>query len=220
MDIKKLLGLRPKEQTAVSIGEAIQRAAQSKEAAQAWVAEMEAGRGTLLLQGDPKAIETAERELAEARTEIERCEVLAKAMTVALEEAAHREKVSEIGAAHDEAVKQVAAFITWWQTEYAPLARKMRDGAMMERDALRTITQLTNMMSAHPAAFKASGVRIPLSPEEHIFPGFPASGGAGVTSGLYLPPLEGKPRPQGSSVPFWPSYGEAATSNSALEGGV
>ncbi|WP_426958337.1 hypothetical protein [Muricoccus radiodurans] len=175
MDLKKLLGMRPKGQTAADIHSAIAQAEAGKASALARAAELEAERGNLLLTGDIKAVETGERELAEARAEAERCTVMAEALRAPLAEAVLRERAAEIVALHQRAEQASEEFATWWRTKYGALATEIRDALRQERIALNLIHQLHMLTVDEPAAFAAAGVGLPKSPSERVSPHSPSS---------------------------------------------
>lgn len=197
MDLKKILGLRPKNETTAAIREAIARAEEDRQAALARIGELEANRGALLLSGDHRTIEAAERDLAEKRMEAERCAIMAEALRPTLATAQQREKVAEIVDLERRASQEVEAFVTWWRTRYADLAAQMLEGARMEAAALTSIRELGVMSVNHHAAFLESGVRIPQEPVRHIH-GNSISAPMTVAGGLQLPP------PCTNAAPLWP----------------
>ena len=95
MDISKLLGLRPKVQTAESIAAAIAQAEAQQAQAVAREAELKAGRGALLVSGSAKEVEAGERELAEVRGEMERLAVMIEALKPQLVTFQKQEKVAD-----------------------------------------------------------------------------------------------------------------------------
>ncbi|MCR0980634.1 hypothetical protein [Roseomonas populi] len=205
MDIKKLLGMRPKEQTAAAIRAAITNAEQGKAAALARAAELEGGRGKLLLTGDAKEVEASERELTEARMEAERCDVMAQALQAPLAEAVLREKAAEFADLERQAAQQVEGFVTWWRSRYGELASEIRDGARMEKAANDSINRLYHLSNQHPEAFAASGVTIPKAPNEHLRPGYSGNNVAGMSDMIRLPPVSGRPGMTSEEDPMlWP----------------
>lgn len=171
MDLKKLLGLRPTEATSANIRDAIARAEQGQVAALDRVRELEAGRGTLLLSGDARAVEAGERELTEARMEAERCGVMAKALHPSLTEAQTREKAAEILALHARAEREGDEFARWWRDKYPLLAAEIHEALMKERSANEVIAQMMTLANTHRTAWEASGVTVPASPAARAIPG-------------------------------------------------
>jgi hypothetical protein len=204
MDIKKLLGVRPKSESAADISAAIERAREAAASARQRASEIEAVRGTLLLNGDLNAVTAGEKDLVEARAEAERFDLLAVTLQPRLEEARTKEKAAEIVAVYDEAQRQTAAFVEFWRKQYPALAAKIRDGGMLEKRALDSIKRLHEMSFSDPAAWIASGVAVPPSPAEHIYPGDSSNGVGGVSFAVRLPHPEGKSFPSGSLPSFWP----------------
>jgi hypothetical protein len=207
MDVKKLLGMRPKTQSAADISTAIEKAREAAATARRRVSEFEAVRGTLLLNGDMNAVTAGERELVEARADAERFDLLAETLQVPLQEARTKEKASEIVALYDEAQRMSAAFVEFWRKQYPALATKIRDGGMLEKAALDSIRKLHELANSDPAAWAVAGVAVPPSPAEHIYPGDPDNGVAGVSFRVRLPHPEGKSWPQGTAPSFWPIDG-------------
>jgi hypothetical protein len=188
MDLKKLLGLRPKTDTAEAIGNAIAMAEAERAAALTRITELENGRGNLILTGDVQAMEAGERALANARAEAEQLGVMAAALKPQLAEAQTREKTAEIAEAAKAAEQQVQQFLTWWHERYPGIADQLLAGAKMEREAVRAIAALWDMRTKHPAAFAASQVAIPTKPREQLWPGgFGNSVSDTIFGGLHLP---------------------------------
>ncbi|MBB5695521.1 ATP synthase subunit B family protein [Muricoccus pecuniae] len=204
MDIKKLLGLRPKAQTAEAIRAAIAAAEEGRSAALVRIAELEAGRGNLLLNGEVRAVENGERDLAEARAEAERCEVVATALRPTLEQAINREKAEEMARLRDEVVSLSAAFVTFWREKYPALATQIRDGAMLEARAVQKLNELAEMTVMHPAAQAVGDISLPPQPADLIFPGDPSNAGGGVTSRISMPHPDGRIDAVGSPRAFLP----------------
>jgi CO/xanthine dehydrogenase Mo-binding subunit len=206
MDLKKLLGLRPKTDTVEAISNAIAMAEAERAAALTRITELENGRGNLILTGDVQAMEAGERALSSARAEAEQLGVMAAALKPQLEAAKVREKAAEITEAAKVAKEQVEQFLTWWRERYPTLANQMRDGFLLETAALKKIGELHKMQLDHPAAFAASGATIPQEPTYHVYPGDPSNVVGSVAGGARLPPPVGKARPHGDAAPFWPLH--------------
>jgi hypothetical protein len=206
MDLKKLLGLRPKTDTTEAIGNAIAMAEAERAAVLTRITELENGRGNLILTGDVQTMEAGERALASARAEAEQLGVMAAALKPQLAEAKIREKAAEIAETARAAEQQVQQFLTWWRERYPTLANQMRDGFLLERAALNKIHELNKMQLDHPAAFAASGATIPQEPTYHVYPGDPSNVVGSVAGGARLPPPVGKARPHGDVAPFWPLH--------------
>jgi hypothetical protein len=198
VDLKKLLGLRPKSDSAEAIGNAIAMAEAERAAALTRIMELEAGRGNLILTGDVQAMEAGERALASARAEAEQLGVLAAAMKPQLEAAKLREKTAEITEAAKVAEQSAQRFLGWWREQYPTLVDQMLAGAKMEREAVQAIATLQDMRTKHPAAFAASQVAIPVKPREQLWPGGLGNSVSDVIlGGLQLPS-------DNSGAPYWP----------------
>jgi hypothetical protein len=94
MELKKLLGIRPKGSDAAAIRAAIASAEEAKATAQRRVAEMEAGRSAMLLDGTPGDVEKAERDLATSRADVERAAAMLEGLRARLEAAEAGEKLA------------------------------------------------------------------------------------------------------------------------------
>jgi hypothetical protein len=198
MDLKKLLGLRPKTDTAEAISNAIAMAEAERAAALTRITELEAGRGNLILTGDEQAMQAGERALASARAEAEQLGVMAAALKPQLAEAKTREKAAEIAEAAKTAEREVERFVTWWRTQYPGLADQMIAGARMEQQAVQAIAAVEKMQREYPAAFAASEVAIPLKPARQVRPSnYINSISDCVLHGLHLPSDD-------VETPLWP----------------
>lgn len=142
MELSKLLGLRPKQQTAEAISTAIGKAEQEQARAQGRIEALQAGRGALLLTGDAKAVEAGERDLADARAEVERLGVMIEALKPQLSAATLQEKGAAFKAKLALAEKHAAQFVEWWTSRYPALAQEIREGLLMEEQAEKELTEL------------------------------------------------------------------------------
>jgi hypothetical protein len=198
MDLKKLLGLRPKTDTAEAISNAIAMAEAERAAALTRITELENGRGNLILTGDVQAMEAGERALASARAEAEQLGVMATAMKPQLEAAKTREKAAEIAEAAKAAELTAQRFVDWWRTKYPALADQLLVGVRMEREAIQAIAAVEKMQREYPAAFAASQVAVPLKPARQVrSASFANSISDSVLSSLHLPSDD-------ADAPLWP----------------
>jgi hypothetical protein len=170
MDIKKLLGLRPKEENAAAIAAAIASAEAAQAEALSRAEQLKAGRGQLLLTGDAGAVEAGERELAEVQMEADRCGEMAAALRQPLAQARTREKVEEIKALNERAGQDVSASISWWREEYPGLVAKLRAGVALEQRAMETLAELSAAAMNNRDAYAAAGVTPPKAPHSVINP--------------------------------------------------
>lgn len=91
MDIKSLLGLRPKGDTAEALKEALAGAQAKRGELAARVAGLEKRRADVLLDGDADDVVAIETELSTLRNEAERLTVMAEALPARIAEAERRE---------------------------------------------------------------------------------------------------------------------------------
>jgi hypothetical protein len=204
MDVKKLLGMRPKTQSAADIQAAILRAQEGQRAALRRATEIEKGRGLLLLNGDPAAVEAGERELVESRAEAERYALLASTLEAPLRAAQTKERAAKIQATAKEAQTLVDAFVEFWRTRYPGLAAQLWDGALMEKRALDKLDELANLAGNDHEAFEAAGIAAPASPAQVIYPDDPSNTMSGVLQRMKLPSPDRREWPQGNASSFWP----------------
>lgn len=132
-----LLGLRPKDASAASVGASLSAAEAEVKRAAAAVADLEAGRGQLLLSASPAQVEAAERELAAARGEHDRAEAMVTALRAELVRAERAERWGHCEALSREANQAAEAFDRWWRDDYPRLLAAMVEGLSLEQKATR-----------------------------------------------------------------------------------
>lgn len=141
MDMKTLIELRPKDQTADAIRVALGATGEALAAARTRVREHETARPALMLTGGAAEMQKAETSLTESRAEAERLSALADALRTKLAEAEAAEARAEADALAATARAAHADWLQWVQTQYTPLATRMVAGLRLElaaADALRT----------------------------------------------------------------------------------
>lgn len=205
MDLKRLLGLRPKTETVVAIGEAIAAATAAQHAALGRIASLERDRGQRLLEADAAAVTTAERDLTESRAEAERLDALLLALRDRLEAAKAREARAKAEAAVAEVTRASDAFKQWWTNEYPVLAAKIRDGLLLEVAEGNARTVAHNAIAAAGAEGEdMSDVRLPDTAANQLW-GPEAMAMFGLGSFVMLPAPDGPATHTRS--PIWPPHG-------------
>jgi hypothetical protein len=170
MELTKLLGLRPKLQTAESIAAAIAQAETLHGQAVAREAELKAGRGALLLDGSAKEVDAGERELAEVRAEAERLGVMIEALKPKLEHAKLQEKAAAFRKKVEQLEKDAAQFVAWWTSRYPELANEIREGLLIEERAEQALRKLSSELSADPKLSEVVGGALPKRPFNRLNP--------------------------------------------------
>ncbi|RVT99293.1 hypothetical protein EOD42_04135 [Rhodovarius crocodyli] len=138
MDLKALVGLRPRTQTEV-ISAAVAKAMEVLADRKAAVAQLEADRPNLLLNGSASEVEKGEVALVEARSGAERASVVVTALGEQLRAAEKRDRDAQTNAAIMEADELLNRFEKWVATENIAAAEKISSGLAIEmraRDAL------------------------------------------------------------------------------------
>ncbi len=149
MDLKAILGLRPKTEGAAGIRDALAATEAAKAAAAARITQLEADRARTLLDGTAAQVAKAEADLAEARAEAERCDAIRAGLRERLARAEASEAVETARAAIREAEEANVAFVAFAQTKYPGLAKQIIAGAKMEyaaRDARQRASVLLNRL--------------------------------------------------------------------------
>lgn len=153
MDLKKLLGLRPKGTTPADIEAAIVAARAAREAVTEAVGQLTARRVAMMLDGTPEEVTAAEQALATARAEAERAAMMVPALE-AKRDAAQREahlaevaaKVRRANEAADVAAKALSG-------RYGELVELMvRDVLRPEVEAMAALEEARRAVSAAHAA--------------------------------------------------------------------
>jgi hypothetical protein len=191
VDFTKLIGLRPKKQTAETIKASILRVEEELQIAADRIAELEENRGQLFLKGEAKTIEAAEQEMASLKAERERMQAMVIAMRPLLKEMALQERAAEISKLHKDAEAKASSFVSFWQNRYATLAAELRDAFRLEQEAEEAISKLQNIAVDDTEAFFASGASIPRRPLDQINP---SNTNSMISLGKVacLPPLSGQ----------------------------
>lgn len=125
--IDKILGLRPKENTAASLRDALDRARENLCAAEARVTELERNRGALMLRGTAADMKTGEENLAAARLDADRLKSLILSLEAEVPAAEAQEVLDQLKREIAEAKAMRAEFVTRWRKEYAPAAQKIAE---------------------------------------------------------------------------------------------
>lgn len=157
MDITKLLGLRPKLQTAEAIAAAIAQAEALHSQAVAREAELKAGRGALLVNGNAKEVEDGERELADVRAELERLSVMIEALKPQLQQVQKQEKVAAFRKKLDEANKIADELAGIWKVRYPILNSEISSMQQKITAANQQLRDLRMRLAEDPEMTKEIG---------------------------------------------------------------
>jgi len=140
MDLKKLLGLRPKGNDLAAMEAALAQASEAGETARRKVEELTALRVSVLLDGSEAEVEAAEKHLAQARAEGERLAVILPGLEARIADA---QRVAKVARVHDligEANAKQAAAEAAIRDRYPALAAALvREVLAPEREALRAL---------------------------------------------------------------------------------
>ncbi len=98
MDIKALLGMRPKADTVAALESSLAETLAAVSAKKVIVAEMEARSGTVLLDASPDDVERHEEAIAVERQQIRRMERMAAELPARIKAAAERDARAELDA--------------------------------------------------------------------------------------------------------------------------
>ncbi|UPY37024.1 hypothetical protein [Sediminicoccus sp. KRV36] len=218
MNLKTLLGMRPKTESVADIEAALAAARGAGEAAARAEAELLAKRGGVLLSGTPEEVTRAEEALARARTEAEHAATMVPILEAKLADAmrgvqlnALRAKLAEAGAKAD------AARVALGE-QYPKLAAALVHKVLIpEREALAAIE---DARVALDAALRAGLIQwddgAPV-PAEWVLPPAPLAELAPMVPGgvrrpalgveVRLPALTGQGWPADPATPIWPGAG-------------
>jgi hypothetical protein len=201
MDVKKLLGLRPKGATPAAFAatrEDIERAASELGAR---VAELRRTRGARLLDGEPAAVERAEAELKAAEEEHARLSAMLDTLRQREAAAQAEEKRAAALRVIEAAETSCSMFIAWWRAEYLPLANALVHGLMLERAAIEAQKAAAIAMRENPEL-----ARLMSPPKLELLPGVSAAI-ATIGDMVRLPPAEA-PRNR-DPIFLWPPSAES-----------
>lgn len=218
MDLKKLLGLRPKTDTLPDIEGALERA----RAALAKAREEEAGllgrRAGLLLGGEAEAVAAAEADLGRARLDIERAEVMTAALQDKLTEARREAALAELRAKIGDAAAKVEQAKRALAVRYPELAAALvRDVLALEVAALKAIDEAT---AARERAIREGLIdrmegnageewALPVPPLVALVPHRPHHPiRSAIGPEVQLPAVGGAAWPASDVPPFWPVISE------------
>jgi hypothetical protein len=146
MDSATLVRLRPADQSADAIRDALAVLREERDGAARRTATLSAERARLLLVGTTAAIAKTETAIRDAGTDQEQFDAIAAALAPMLAAAEAREADDARTQQIREAAEAIQAFNDWIATEYAPLAAAIAAGIGLERRAYR----LRDMVRAAP----------------------------------------------------------------------
>lgn len=144
MNVKKLIGLRPKTDAAApadpdEIARAAEAAQQEISAIEARLAELDRQRGATLLDGDADQVLAVEQEIQAGRVEGERLKVMVAELRKR-ETAARRQRAAdEFRQVEADAEAKVAAYVAWHRANYERVAAELIQGLMLEAAALEAL---------------------------------------------------------------------------------
>lgn len=199
MDLKRLLGLRPKETTAAALAETREKIEREERELGERIAEIQRTRGARLLDGEPTAVERAEVELKTAEEERARLLAMLDVLRQREAEAKRREEVAEVERLREDADRKLESFLAWWRSEYPRHAEAIVRGMQLEREVLAA----QGRMEAQAARCNVLLERSPATPKNAALPGLSLSFHT-IGELVALPPLEA---PEGRSSPnIWPPH--------------
>lgn len=204
MNLQRLIGLRPKAETAAAVREAAEAAERELASARETVARLEAARTAALLGAPEAALAKAECELRDARGEAERLALMAEGLRARVPELERAEMTAATRAALAEAEREAATVAAEIGRDYPRLARELAALLAREWAAERRCIAAAR---AYDAAVRANampeGEAMPLPPHARYWRD-PAGLASGISARVSLPALAGSP-PIGSAPGFWPA---------------
>lgn len=216
MDLKKLLGMRPKTESLADIEAALAAARGAGEAAAKAEADLMAKRGDVLLSGTPEEVTRAEEALARARTEADHAATMVPILEAKLAEARGNAKLAELRQVVAEAKATAEAARVILASRYPELAAAVVHEVLIPE--AKAIAALDRARAAVDAAFRQGLVtwtdeegppaewRLPLAPLATLAPPPPAGGMGRNTLGaeVRLPALNGQGWPADEAGIRWP----------------
>jgi len=218
MDLKKLLGMRPKTESLADIEAALAAARGAGEAAAKAEADLLAKRGDVLLSGTPEEVTRAEEALARARTEADHAATMVPILEAKLADARGNAKLAEVRQMVAEAKAAAEAARLALASRYPELAAAMVHDVLIPE--AKAIAALHDARAAVDAAFRQGLVTwtdeegppaewtLPPAPLSTLLPPPPPGGGVAPSAfgaGVRLPALSGQGWPaDGVRLP-WPA---------------
>lgn len=149
MDLKRLLGLRPKGETADDIAAALGRARAEEAAALVRAEDLTRRRADVLLGGSESEVTAAEAQLSEARADAERAGIVAAALAGKLAKVQLAAKVESVAAAVAKANELAAEAERVIRDVYPVLAERMvREVLLIEQQAIDARKVATDALRA------------------------------------------------------------------------
>jgi hypothetical protein len=118
------LNLRPKTETPADLVDALEKARIAETSTLQAAAQARLVRDDLLLSDDHQQLAVAERQLAEATSDIDRAQAIVARLEARLTQAESAERISKVGAAAQAADAADAALRKWWE-KHQPVLRKI-----------------------------------------------------------------------------------------------
>ncbi len=134
MGIFDIFTLRPTEQTAAGISDALARAVAADAQQAAMLQQALEQRDALLLDGTPSALKAAEATLAAAREPAERVATIKRQLEQRLKEATERETMAAAEAARVEVEEALRVRAEWWLARRERLASEFAEGIKLSDD--------------------------------------------------------------------------------------
>ena len=135
MDAKLLARLRPADDTAAGLSEALARISSERLAADARTLELRQARTTALLEGTPRQVADIEAQARENAILVEQLDLLMGEIGPRMDAAYAAAEFARLEAKAMEVRETNARAMTWWRDEYPRLARAIVEGLHLCRQA-------------------------------------------------------------------------------------
>ena len=161
-----LLSLRPRDNSSAAVAEAIAAAEAQHDAVRQHVADLEAKRAGLLLDGSPADLAAGEFALAAARGEQEQVAAMLDALRARHDATMRSEALDRVHAAREEAEAALAARSAWWAKHGSTLRAMIEEGRRLSEAAWQANTGFSSTQmhvgQKYPAA---KDIAAPARPE-------------------------------------------------------
>lgn len=174
MNLRQIIGLRPKTQDVTAIRAALAGAEEAQATALATLATLEAGRAAILLEGDAATFEKSERDIATTRGDAERAGIMVDALRDRLHTAERDSVLRNVRASVAEAHAASEKFLAFMRDEYPRLAERIAQGMRMEEQANEANAECSRALADLPPAeadqMRAENIQPPGNPASKMSP--------------------------------------------------